>query len=414
MATKVRVDNVYKVFGPSPDKALAMLDEEMSKDDILNDSGNVVAVADVSFAVEEGTTFMVMGLSGSGKSTLIRCINGLISPTKGRISVDEEDITEASEDQLRDLRRHKMSMVFQHFALFPHKTVLDNVEYGLKVQAIPSSERRARAMEALELVGLQDWGGYFPENLSGGMQQRVGLARAMAINPEILLMDEAFSALDPLIRREMQDELIELQRRVHRTIVFITHDLTEALKLGDQVAVLKDGRIVQVGSPEEIVSSPADEYVAAFTQDVDRGRVLTVGSITKAPNTILNHGQCSVQHAVSFMDGSDVDVLHLVDLDSKPLGLVVREDIVRASQEGVDDLGLIARDDFPVAAASDTLADTYDVCTSGLPVAVVDDDGRLAGVVHPLDLLANLSPGQVDEQSNEQPEDAPDQLLASQ
>ena len=391
MPTKVRVDHVYKIFGPSPEGAIKLLEEGASKDAILKDTGNVVAVADVSFEVEQGQTFMVMGLSGSGKSTLVRSINRLISPTSGHVYIDDEDIMSVDQQRLRELRRTKMAMVFQHFALLPHKTVSENVQYGLKVQGVASQQRRMKALEAIELVGLQGWEGYYPENLSGGMQQRVGLARALATDPEILLMDEAFSALDPLIRREMQDELIELQRTVRKTIIFITHDLGEALKLGDNVAVMKDGRIVQIGTPEDIVSGPADEYVAAFTQDVDRGRVFTVGSIAKEAQP-LSHQIDTVQTAMLRMRETNRDALHLVNQDQKPVGIVVREDIIRATQDGIGDLHRVMKTEFPSASESVSIAEIYDLCAAGLPVAVVDGGGTLVGVVHALDLLANLTP----------------------
>ena len=391
MPAKVRVEDVYKIFGPSPDKALSLLEEGVSKEDILNETGNVVAVAEASFEVEQGQTFMVMGLSGSGKSTLIRSINRLISPTKGRVYVDDEEITSADNHDLRELRRAKMGMVFQHFALFPHKTVAANVEYGLKVRGVKSRDRRKSTLEALELVGLQDWGDYYPENLSGGMQQRVGLARALATDPEVLLMDEAFSALDPLIRREMQDEMIELQRSVHKTIIFITHDLGEALKLGDQVAVMKDGRIVQIGTPQDIVSAPADEYVAAFTQDVDRGRVFTVGSITRevAP---LSVERDTVQSALSRMREGNLDALYVVDQGFKPLGIITRQNVDLATKNRAPDLLRVMDTNYPSTAASDTLADAYDLCSAGLPIAVLDDDGDFIGVVSAMDLITNLTP----------------------
>ena len=396
MPPKVQIDNVYKIFGPSPEKAFKLTEEGVSKDDILNETGNVVAVAEASFQVEQGQIFMVMGLSGSGKSTLIRCINRLISPTSGRVYVDDEDITFADDQQLREIRRTKMAMVFQHFALFPHKTVAENVQYGLKVRGVPSQERQARSLEALELVGLQDWGDYYPDNLSGGMQQRVGLARALATDPEILLMDEAFSALDPLIRREMQDELIELQRSVHKTIIFITHDLGEALKLGDQVAVMKDGRFVQIGTPQDIVSGPADDYVAAFTQDVDRGRVFTVGSIIREAETLLAE-QDTVQTALSRMREGNQDAFHVVDQESRPMGIVTREDMVLAIREGALDLLQVMNTDYPKTDASETLADIYDLCTTGLPIAVLDEGGTLIGIVNAVDLIGNLTPDAVGE-----------------
>jgi glycine betaine/proline transport system ATP-binding protein len=308
---KVKVEHVYKVFGPSPEEAVRLLEEGASKDAILQETGNEVGVADASLTVEPGQVFMVMGLSRSGKSTLVRCINRLVTPTSGSVYIDDVDIMALDDRQLRELRRTKMAMVFQHFALFPHKTVVENVEYGLKVRRVRPCQRREKAQETLELVGLQGWEDYYPENLSGGMQQRVGLARALATDPEILLMDEAFSALDPLIRREMQDELLELQRSVHKTIIFITHDLNEALKLGDNVAVMKDGRIVQIGTPQEIVAGPANEYVATFTQDVDRGRVFTVASVMKEAET-LPQGQASIRTALSRMRESGRNIFYVV------------------------------------------------------------------------------------------------------
>jgi glycine betaine/proline transport system ATP-binding protein len=391
MPVKVSADHIYKIFGPSPEDAIERIDRGETKDAILEETGNVVGVADASFDVEQGQVFMVMGLSGSGKSTLIRCINRLIAPTSGRMYVDGEDITSFDDHQLRELRRTKMAMVFQHFALFPHKTVAENVEYGLKVRGVSSQERRDKALGTLELVGLQGWESYYPDSLSGGMQQRVGLARALANDPEILLMDEAFSALDPLIRREMQDELIQLQRAVHKTIIFITHDLSEALKLGDRVAVMKDGLIIQIGTPEEIVSAPADEYVAAFTQDVDRGRVFSVTSIMRAPETLLQ-GHDVVRTAMFRMRESRHDLLFIVDGQHHPVGVVLAEDVARAVREGINDLGKVMQTDFSTTEESSTLADVYQLCSSGVPVAVVDDRSRLVGEVHALDLLANLTP----------------------
>ena len=391
VTAKVQVDNVYKIFGPSPDKALILAEQGATREDILNETGNVVAVAKASFEVKQGEIFMVMGLSGSGKSTLIRCVNRLISPTAGRVFVDEEEITIADGQQLREIRRNKMGMVFQHFALFPHKTVAENVQYGLKVQGVASQERNEKALEALEVVGLGGWGDYYPHNLSGGMQQRVGLARALAKDPEILLMDEAFSALDPLIRREMQDELMELQRTVHKTIIFITHDLSEALKLGDQVAVMKDGRIVQIGSPQNIVSEPTDDYVAAFTQDVDRGRVFTVGSIIREIEPLLER-EDTVETALSRMRENNLDALHVVDEDSKPVGIVTRQAVGVATREGVRDLGRVINTEYPATGASETLADVYDLTAAGLPIAVLDEEGTLIGVVDATDMIGNLTP----------------------
>ncbi|MFC8731637.1 glycine betaine/L-proline ABC transporter ATP-binding protein [Luteimicrobium sp. NPDC057192] len=273
----VRVENVYKVFGRRPQKAVRRLEEGASRDDV-KDLGTA-AVIDVSFDVAPGEIFVVMGLSGSGKSTLIRMINGLWTPTAGHVRLGDDDLTAVTGSRLRELRRTRVSMVFQHFALLPHRTVLENAAYPLEIQGVAKAERRERAARALDLVGLEGWHDSLPSQLSGGMRQRVGLARALAADTDVLLMDEAFSALDPLIRREMQEQLIELQRTLGKTIVFITHDLNEAMHLGDRIAVMRDGRVVQIGTPEQILSEPADDYVAQFVNDVDRTRVLTAASV---------------------------------------------------------------------------------------------------------------------------------------
>jgi glycine betaine/proline transport system ATP-binding protein len=395
VSAKVRLEHLYKIFGPSPQEAIKLLEEGVEKETILRETGNVVAVADASFEVEHGTIFMVMGLSGCGKSTLIRCLNRLIYPTAGAVYIDDQDVVHLDSEKLRELRRTKMAMVFQHFALFPHKTVFENVEYGLKVRGVKPGERRETALETLGAVGLEGWGDRYPESLSGGMQQRVGLARALATDPEILLMDEAFSALDPLIRREMQDELIELQRRLQKTIIFITHDLGEALKMGDRVAVMKDGRIIQIGTPEEIVSGPADEYVAAFTKDVDRGRVFTVASTMRGVET-LEQGHDSVQTAMFRMRSSGRNAFYVVQphphqhqCQGGVVGVITSQDVAKALRGGVRDLSQIIRTDIPRAAPSTPLVEIYSMFSAGLPLAVVGEQNCLYGEV---DLLANLSP----------------------
>lgn len=281
-AVKVSCRHLWKIFGPHATATLSELQAgDRSKEEVLADSGNVVAVRDVSFDVRQGETFVVMGLSGSGKSTLLRCLIRLIDPTDGAVFMDGKDVAHMSAEELRDLRRHKVSMVFQHFGLLPHRTVLDNVAFGLEVQKVDKAARQARAREVLKLVNLAGWEDHFPGQLSGGMQQRVGLARALAVDPEILLFDEPFSALDPLIRREMQDELISLQAQMHKTLIFITHDFAEAIKLGDHIAIMKDGELVQVGTAQEIVLHPKNDYVAEFTEDVPRAHVLTAGAVMR-------------------------------------------------------------------------------------------------------------------------------------
>ncbi len=283
---KIRIEDVYKVFGKNPTRAIDMVKNGMSKDEILSQAKLVVGCSRVSFNIYEGETVVVMGLSGSGKSTLIRCVNRLMEPTAGKIYVDETDVTSLSLDDLRELRRRKFGMVFQSFALFPHRTVVGNVEYGLEVQGVDPDTRREKAENALKLVGLSGWDEYLPKNLSGGMKQRVGLARALAVDPDVMLLDEAFSALDPLIRTDMQDELLALESRVQKTILFITHDLDEALKMGDRIVLMKDGEVVQIGTPEEILTQPANDYVERFVANVDVTKVLTAEDVMVKPQPV--------------------------------------------------------------------------------------------------------------------------------
>lgn len=391
----VRVKGVCKIFGDDPTgKALTLLKEGVSKPEVLDQTGHVVALADVTFDVHQGELFVVMGLSGSGKSTLIRCVNRLIEPTAGDIYVDGENILEADKARLQDIRRTKISMVFQHFGLFPHRTVADNTAYGLKIQGVGEEERLARAQEALELVGLGEWGEHYPRNLSGGMQQRVGLARALAVDPEILLMDEPFSALDPLIRREMQQELLELQARLQKTILFITHDLNEAIKIGDRIAVMRGGRIVQLSPPQEIILNPADDYVAEFTEDLDPSVVITASHIMNSVEP-LRLGEDSVQTAVARLKMVDHKgifdtALYVIDDEGKPVGIVLEDDVLRAQAQGADDLAQIMRQEFPTAAPAAALEEISRLAVDGLPVAVVGSDGRLRGVADPQDVLANF------------------------
>lgn len=330
---KISCRAVWKVFSPNPAQAQQIVAGGQPP------AGTVVAVRNVSFDVHEGEIFVVMGLSGSGKSTLVRCISRLIEPTQGEILVDGQDVVKMTESQLRDLRRHQMSMVFQRFGLFPHRRVLDNVGYGLEVQGVGKSERLARSQEVLELVGLAGWGNYYPHELSGGMQQRVGLARALAVDPAILLCDEPFSALDPLIRREMQDELLRLQRIMHKTVVFITHDFLEALKLGDHVAIMKDGAVVQIGRPEEIVAHPANDYVREFTKDVPLVKVLTARMIvrpfTPAEEASFNHSapiaaDTKLEDLIPLTAASDAPLLVVGDDGQERLGVVDRTAVLWA------------------------------------------------------------------------------------
>ena len=287
---KIVCNNIWKVFGTHPEDTLATMDRSLSRAEIQQQTDHVVAVKDVSFSVAEGETFVVMGLSGSGKSTLVRCLSRLIDPTDGQVIIDGTDITASSQKELKALRRHKMAMVFQHFGLFPHRKVIDNVAFGLEIRGESRKKRDSKAHEIIELVGLGGWADHYPRELSGGMQQRVGLARAMAVEPEILLFDEPFSALDPLIRREMQDELLDLQKRLKKTMVFITHDFLEAIKMGDNIMIMRDGAVSQMGTPEEIVAKPADDYVADFTEDVPRYKVLSAGKVMRTVSSTNSNG----------------------------------------------------------------------------------------------------------------------------
>ena len=279
--TKIVCSNIWKLFGPDEKRIKDNLDPNLSTKEVQEKTGHVVAVKNVSFSIQKGETFVVMGLSGSGKSTLVRCISRLIEPTSGSVKMDDVDVTKMSGSELLDLRRNKMSMVFQHFGLFPHRTVVENIAYGLEIRGSKKQERTDKAMEVLKMVGLEGWHNNYPRELSGGMQQRVGLARALAVDPEILIFDEPFSALDPLIRREMQDELLKLQEKLQKTMVFITHDFLEAIKMGDHIAIMKDGEVSQVGTPEEIVANPKDQYVKDFCEDVPKYKVLSAGKVMR-------------------------------------------------------------------------------------------------------------------------------------
>ena len=330
---------VWKIFGPNPGGIRPLIDQGLTRNEILTQTGHVIAVRDVSFDVRPGEIFVVLGLSGSGKSTLIRCLSRLIEPTAGEIVVDGQNIVGFDTEQLRALRRHKMSMVFQRFGLFPHRTILENVSYGLEVQGIKKAERHSQAQQVLEMVGLKGWEQYYPHELSGGMQQRVGLARALAVDPEILLCDEPFSALDPLIRREMQDELLRLQKTLNKTLVFITHDFLEALKLGHHIAIMKDGEIVQLGKPEEIVAHPINDYVREFTRDVPRIKILTARTIMRVAvadpdgEHVSVHADTNLEALIGLTAVSD-DPLVVLDDDNCVIGMVDRTAVLQALTEG--------------------------------------------------------------------------------
>ena len=378
--TIIEFKDVYKIFGPQPrGRAFEMARSGIPKNEVQRRTGHVVGITDVNFAVERGEIFVVMGLSGSGKSTAIRMVNKLHDVTYGEVMVGDVDVQKLEGTQLQAFRREKMGMVFQHFALFPHRNVIDNVGYGLRVQRVGRDERNKAALQALSLVGLAPFADHRPAQLSGGMQQRVGLARALASDPDILLMDEAFSALDPLIRRQMQDELMEIQSRVHKTILFITHDLNEALRIGDRVCIMKDGAVVQIGTPEEILTEPATGYVAEFVQDVDQGRVIKVHEVMTEPRPVDQN--LSLSDALTRLD--DVIGRFCCDADGRPTALLTAADGLRVRSVGSDDLQAAVRTDFDKCEPDATLNEMYAAAGRGLSIAVVDGDGRLVGNLDP-------------------------------
>lgn len=387
----IQIKDLYKIFGKHPAQAKKLLSQGVSKEEILNKTGQAVGVQDTSFNVYEGETLVVMGLSGSGKSTLIRMLNRLIEPTYGTVIVDGTDVTTLDDDELRMFRRKQFGMVFQSFALFPHRTVLENVEFGLEIQEVDEETRRNKAQESLELVGLGGWGDYLPEKLSGGMKQRVGLARALTVDPAILLMDEAFSALDPLIRSDMQDELLKLESQVQKTIVFITHDLDEALKMGDRIVLMKDGKVVQIGTPDEILTDPATRYVEKFVENVDITKVLS------AEDVMLKH-----QHVVTLKDGPRT-ALHVIKEFGLAGVMVVKQNrelvgylSAEAAVQGVKNedawIDHICTQEVPTVPPDEPLKQIFPmVADSRDPIAVVDEKRNLKGVIYRGSVLAALA-----------------------
>ena len=384
---KIRCRGLWKVFGPHAERIMRELDPSSSRAEVQERTGHVIAVKDVSFEVQEGETFVVMGLSGSGKSTLVRCISRLVEPTDGHIVIDGDDVVAMSERQLIDLRRHKMSMVFQHFGLLPHRRVVDNVAYGLEVQGISRAERLRKAEEVIELVGLGGWGRNYPRELSGGMQQRVGLARALAVDPEIMLFDEPFSALDPLIRREMQDELLRLQSVVRKTMIFITHDFLEAIKMGDHIAIMKDGEFVQVGTPEEVVAHPADDYCRDFSEDVPRHKVLTARSIMGNGNATVSPDE-TAGVALERMRERGSPAAFVVGPDGAYLGTLHAAEAAAAANRAP--AGSLAKDETTVSP--DMLVEGLigRTARSDAPLPVVDGENRLIGSIDRTAILLAL------------------------
>ena len=392
-AQQVDVQGLWKVFGDKPERALDPAYSSKSRSEIQDELGLVVALRDVSFSVEQGQIFVVMGLSGSGKSTLVRALIRLVEPTRGSVNIDGEDVLSYSPSQLMQFRRQKIAMVFQNYGLLPHRSVLDNVALGLEVRGIDRETRYRMALDSIETVGLGGWEDYRPREMSGGMQQRVGLARALAVDPDMLLMDEPFSGLDPLIRRELQDELISLQTRLHKTIVFITHDLNEALKIGDRVAIMRDGQIIQQGSPEEIVALPTDEYVTEFVQDVSRAKVIQAKAIMQESEVVVYERQ-GPRAALHIMDSHSLEAVFLIGRDFTLRGILTKDramaliDEQRSSLEGaqVDPATTTTPDAFleeiiPIAAQTRH------------PIAVVGDTRALLGEIRRGPLLAGMVEG---------------------
>ena len=388
---QIEVKNVWKVFGDRPERVLQPEYASRSRAEIQEELGAVVGLRDVSFGVEAGQIFVVMGLSGSGKSTLVRCLIRLIEATSGQIRFDGEDIHAYSPEELMRFRRNKVAMVFQHYALLPHRRVMDNVAYGLEVRGMDRAARYRVAAATIETVGLKGWEDYYPREMSGGMQQRVGLARALAVDSDVILMDEPFSSLDPLIRREMQDELTSLQTELRKTIVFITHDLNEALKLGDRIAIMRDGEIIQEGSPEEIVTLPTDEYVTEFVRDVSRAKVIQAKAIMREPDIVFYEWQ-GPRAALHIMQSRGIDAVFLIARDFTLRGILTEDQARDLASQRKGSL-----EGAPITPAMTTDPDTYIeeiipiAARSEFPIAVVGDNGSLLGEVRRGALLTGIS-----------------------
>ena len=390
--TKIEIKNLSILFGSEKNRAKKMILKGKSKQEILKETGCTVAVRNANLEIEEGEMFVIMGLSGSGKSTLLRCINRLNEPTMGEIRVNGIDITRSSDKELLQIRRKELAMVFQHFGLLPHRTVLSNVSFGLELQSVPKEEREKKAQESIELVGLKGYENQRVDELSGGMLQRVGMARALANNPEVLLMDEAFSALDPLIREQMQDELLLLQEKMKRTIVFITHDLDEAIKLGDRIAIMKDGEVVQVGTPEEILTDPANAYVTRFTESVDRGRIVTASSIMLKQPIVVRIKRDGPEAIFRKMRERRLYALPVIGNDDQFIGEIQYKDVLKLRKEGSKDVSSIVQTEVPSVLENTTVEDMLPLLPKvrqALPV--VNEENRLVGVVSPSAIIIEMT-----------------------
>lgn len=381
MTVKLQVKDLTKIFGKRVPRAKELLKQGKGKAEILKETGATIGVDRANFEVESGEIFVIMGLSGSGKSTLVRMINRLIEPTEGSVLIDNEDLMQIDKKELLEVRRKKMSMVFQNFGLFPNRTILDNTSYGLEIQGIDKQMRDQKANEALDLVGLNGYGEQYPTQLSGGMQQRVGLARALANDPEILLMDEAFSALDPLNRSDMQDQLLDLQETMHKTIIFISHDLNEALKIGDHIMIMKDGEIVQTGTPEDILTRPADEYVEKFIENVDRSKVYTAGNVMIRPTTV-NIEKDGPRLALKRMRENEVSTVYVVNNKRELVGIIDARDVLELVRQESRDLQSVVNANVPTTDEETPIADILDdISQTGIPFAVLNEKKQLRGII---------------------------------
>ncbi|MCJ7768861.1 MAG: glycine betaine/L-proline ABC transporter ATP-binding protein [Dehalococcoidales bacterium] len=386
----IDIEGLWKIFGPDVKQVLNSELRTATREKIQEETGCVVAVRDVSFKVKQGELFVVMGLSGSGKSTLIRCMLRLIEPTAGKIIINGEDICGYDDKQLITFRRNTMGMIFQHFGLFPHRNVIDNVAYGLKVKGMTKEERYTRAQQVIEKVGLKGWEDYYPDTLSGGMQQRVGIARALTNDPQILLMDEPFSGLDPLIRRQMQDELCELQEELQKTILFVTHDLDEALKLGSYIAIMKDGEIIQSGIPEEVITSPAGDYVREFVQDASLAKVLTASSVMVKPETIIYDWQ-GPKVALHLLKASKSDHGFLITRGRKYLGLLTEKRLTDLIQNKGNSTRDALEPDIATSTSDMLLEDLFCLAVATkYPIPVIDEDGKLVGEIENDTILSSM------------------------
>jgi glycine betaine/proline transport system ATP-binding protein len=396
--TKILIEDLYLIFGKNREKALKQSRNGKSKAEVLSSTGCTVAVNKASLNIEEGEIFVIMGLSGSGKSTLLRCINRLIEPTAGKVLVNDQDITRSTDKELLNIRRKEFAMVFQHFGLLPHRTVLSNVAFGLEIQGIPREEREKKARETISLVGLEGYEDMKVSELSGGMQQRVGLARGLANEPEVLLMDEAFSALDPLIRNQMQDELLILQEKMQKTIVFITHDLDEAIKLGDRIAIMKDGEIVQVGTSEDILTAPANDYVESFVEKVERGKIVTASSVMFEKPTVARLKKDGPEVVIRKMREAGLKTIPVIRTNRTFIGFVQLQDVLEAKKKGAKSIEEIVNTEVHSVYPDTTVEDMLPLVTeTDLPIPVVNEENFLLGLVSQTSIIVEMTGKDKDE-----------------